>query len=1036
MNLTRLAMEKSRVTLVFLMVIVAGGWMSYLHMPRDYDPGFIVRMARVVTVFPGATPERVEQLVTDRLEKAILEMPELDHVTSQSKTGVSVIDVRVADHYTNMRPIWDKLRRKVERVTPDLPEGVARPVVNDEFADVYGILVGITGDGFEFRELQDVADAVRDDLLLLDEVAKVEIYGSQKERIFVEYANARLAELGLTPYQLAATLEARNILIPGGAILVGEERIVLEPSGNFDSVEDLGRTVIGLPGKGGMVFLEDIATLTRSYVDPASQRMRVNGKPALGLAVSMREGGNLIALGRAVNGVIERVTPYYPHGIDFELVNDAPTEVADKVSLFQANLLQSIGVVLAVTFVALGIRTGLVVSSLIPMAMLMALFVMRSLGIGIDQMSLASLVISLGMLVDNAIVMTESILVGLSEGKPRMTAALDSARELTVPLLTSSLTTAASFLPIYLAKSPTGEYTAPLFKVVAITLLCSWLLALTLTPMVSVRVLAIPKGRGSAAPLGGRVYRTYRKILVASLARPWRTLAMIFLVFVAAIATFRYLPVLFFPPSDRLFFKAELELPPGTAIETTEAVVSDVETWLEGHWKVSGSRTQGVRNWVTHIGQGGPRFLLTHFPEQGKPQYALLVVNLTDLDVMGPVMTDFKAVVTARHPDCRVTVRRIQNGPPVSDPIQIRLSGRDPDRLFAIVEKVKARLSEEEGVQNISDDWGRRTKKLAVRVDQPKARRAGVTSQDVATSLMAGLSGVKLTEYRERDKAIPVTLRSIARDRKDFGKLEGIEVHSKATGRSVPLEQVAEIEVGWQPSEILRRDRLPTVTISSGVAATTTANAITTAITPWLDEQEATWGVGYRYAFGGEAEKSEKANTAIMDQLPLAGFIILALLMLQFNSFRKTLIIMTTIPLALIGVVIGLHASRLYFGFMTLLGIVSLSGIVVNNAIVLIERIQFEMEETGLSPQAAIVEAGCRRMRPIFLTTGTTAFGMVPLLWGGGPIWAPMAVSIISGLLFSTGLTLGVVPILYSIFYRVTFSGFDPESIPSARARS
>ncbi|MDY0163391.1 efflux RND transporter permease subunit [Desulfobotulus sp.] len=1022
MNLTALAIEKNRISLVFLLIILTGGFLAYRDLPRDYDPGFVLRVARVVTYFPGASPERVEQLVTDKLEKVIQEIPELDYLKSQSKTGVSIIDVWVKERHRTMRPIWDNLRRKVDRAAADLPEGVARPMVNDEFADVFGTLIAITGEDFTYRELKTVADEVRDALLMLDEVAKVDLYGVQDERIFVEYSNARLSEMGLSPHQLMALLRSRNIIIPGGAINVGEERIVLEPSGNFDSLEDLRQTVIQVPGRTEMLFLGDMVDIRRGYVDPASSKMRANGKPAIGLAVSMREGGNLIRLGEAVTGLLAGVRSHYPYGIDFELVNFSPGEVRDKVGLFQKNLAQSVLLVLAITLIALGLRTGFVVATLIPMTMFLTLMAMAFLGIGIDQMSLASLVIALGMLVDNAIVMTESIMVRMEEGEGPVAAAISSARELTVPLLTSSLGTAAAFLPIFLAKSTTGEYTAPLFKVVSITLMASWILSLTLIPLLATRVLKVKKGRLGQKTYNSGFYRLYRKTLGLSLRFRGTSLVLVFLVFVGVMATFRYLPVMFFPPSDRLFFTAELELPAGSTLESTEAMVRDLEGYMNREFRIGPGREGGIRSWVTHIGQGGPRYLLTHMPQQGMPHYAFMVINITDLDLMPSIKAGMERYVKERYLDAKVELRKIQNGPPVQDPVQIRISGRDSDRLFAIVATVKERLAEEAGVRNISDDWGRRIKKFVVHVNQPRARMAGVSSQDIAVSLQTGLSGFTLTEFREGDKVIPVSLRSVAADRQDIGKLETIQVYAQATGRSVPLSQVADIEIVWQPSEVLRRDRLRTVTVSSGLLPGYTAEEVIRSLQPWLDREAFAWGMGYRYAFGGEREKSTQANAAIMVQVPVAGFIILMLLMLQFNSFRKTFIIMTTIPLGLIGVVAGLHLTGLYFGFMTLLGIISLSGIVVNNAIVLIDRIRIEMDECGRTPQEAIVEAACRRMRPIFLSTATTALGMVPLLWGGGPIWAPMAVGIIFGLIFATALTLGVVPLLYALFFRVRYT--------------
>ncbi len=1023
MNLTRQAIQKNRITVTALLLILVGGAAAYMHLPRDYDPGFIIRTARVVTYFPGASPERVELLVTDRLEKAIQEIPELDFVESDSKTGISVIMVNIQERYKKMRPIWDDLRRKAERVAPDLPEGAIGPFVNDEFGDVFGIIIGITGDGFSYAELKDVADEVRDEFLLLGEVAKADIHGAQEERVFVEYSNARLADMGISPYNLLRILESRNIIIPGGDIRVGRERIALEPSGNFDSIEDLKQSVIRIPGAKDVIRLGDIVHIYRGYIDPPDYIMRTSGEPSLGLAVSLRKGGNLIRLGEQVTAVLDRLQPMYPHGLEFEVINFLPEEVDRKIITFRNNLLQAIGVVVLVMLVTLGVRTGLIVASLIPASMLMALLVMYYLNIGLDQMSLASLIIALGMLVDNAIVMTESVMVQMQEGKSGIQAASASARELTVPLLTSSLTTAAAFLPIFLAKSSTGEYTAPLFKVVTITLLCSWILSLTMTPLLCVKFIRPGKKKGTPYD-ASRFYGVYRGMLLAALRHRLTAVFLALVLFSGAVWSMKYLPVIFFPPSDRAYFKAELELPEGAAIRATEDMAAEVESYIEKELLAGPDRKEGVSHWAVFIGRGGPRFILQHSPEAGSPGYALFLIHVTSLDRIEPLIEKLYAHVFENFPDVDVKAEKMQNGPPVKHPIEIRVSGRDLNTLYGLVDKVKARLRSEPGTRSVKDDWGRRTKKIMVKIDQARAQRAGVTSQDIAVSLQTGLSGLELTEYREEDKIIPVMLRTEAAYRRDMGKLESLNVYVQATGKSVPLKQVADVELEWQPAKIVRKDRLKTITVSAELDPGVTADAVNRKVVPWLDEVSAGWGPGYRYELGGEAEESAKANASIMVQLPIAGFIILMMLVGQFNSIRKPLIILITIPLGFIGVVIGLFVTNLYFGFMTLLGIVSLSGIVINNAIVLLERIKLEMDENGLTPRRAVVEAAQRRMRPILLTSATTALGMIPLYFGGGAMWAPMAVAIIFGILFATLLTLGLVPVMYALFFRVSYRDF------------
>ncbi len=1031
MNITSAALEKNRLTIVALVIILLGGLISYRTLSRSEDPGFVIRVAQVMTIFPGASPERIEMLVTDKLEKVIMEMPELDFVESESKAGVSVILVNIKQSYKQMRPIWDDLRRKVERATADLPADVIGPIVNDEFGDVFGTVIMITGEGFTYAELKEVADEVRDEMLLIDEVAKVDIFGAQEERIFVEYNNARLSELGISPLQLGQILESRNIVLPGGEVTAGVDRIVLEPSGNFETIEDLRRSVISLPGTSEFLFLEDIAAIERGYIDPPENKVTASGEPALAIAISLREGGNIITLGEKVQETRSRLQTLYPIGLEFDIAAFEPAEVDRAIGDFVSNLLQAIVVVVVVMLLFLGLRTGLVVASLIPMAIIMSLLVMSFLDIGLNIVSLAALIISLGLLVDNAIVMVESIQVQMSEGKSAVGAAIDSARELRIPLLIASLTTIAAFLPIYLAESETGEYVAPLFKVVTITLLGSWLLALTMIPLLAVKFVrpkADPEGSKYETPF----YRRYRGTLMFVLRHRLLTVAAAILLFLGAGASMGLVPQVFFPPSDKSFFKAEFELPIGTSIERTEEVVRGIEEFLASELLVTGQRTEGVTSWASFIGQGGPRFLLSFNPEPPSPNYAFLLVNTTSHERIDDYMARIDSFTFENYPDLTSTMARIEIGPPLEAPVQVRILGRDPDVIFAIVERVSAELAQIPGTRNITDDWGRRTKKLLVNVNGPRARRAGVTNLDIALSLQAGLSGFAMSDFREEDELIPITVRSVAADRQDAGKLESLNVYAQASGQSVPLKQVADVKIVWEPAKIIRRDRLKTVTVSAHTLPGYTAFEIVAQLTPWLEAESADWGLGYRWELGGEVETSGEANASIIAKLPIAMLIIIMLLVIQFNSIRRPIIILLTIPLGVIGVTIGLLVARSSFGFMALLGIIALSGIVINNAIVLIDRIEIEMKEGGLEPRRAIVEAAQRRLRPILLTTATTMFGLIPLWLGGGPMWEPLAIAIIFGLLFATLLTLGLVPVLYSLFFRVNFKGFRYESPATA----
>ncbi|MBN2012858.1 efflux RND transporter permease subunit [candidate division KSB1 bacterium] len=1026
MNITKTAIEKNRITATVLILILFAGISTFRTMPRAEDPGFVIRWGLIMTDFPGASPERVEQLVTDKLEKAIQEMPEIDHIDSQSKSGVSIIFVTFKEQYDEMRPIWDKLRRKVERTknSGELPDGIFGPRVNDEFGDVFGTIVTLTGEGYSYAELKKVADEVRNELLTIDEVAKVEITGAQEERIFVEYNNARLAELGITTNYLMGVLATKNIIMTGGDVSTDYENIILEPTGNFESIDDLKQTLINIPGRSELIYLGDIANIYRGYIDPPQTVVHSSGTPCLALAINMREGGNIINLGHNVKEKIAYLQSVYPIGIEFDFVSFQPADVQKKIDNFTNNLMQAIGVVLLVMLLFLGIRTGLVVASLVPMAMIMSLWVMGLFGIGLDMMSIASLIVALGLLVDNAIVMSESIMVQMAEGKRPVEAAINSANELRIPLLTSSLTTSAAFLPIYLAESGVGEYCAPLFEVVTITLICSWILSLTMIPMLCVYFLKVK--RTGDESFSSKFYRMYRASLVFVLKHRWLTIGITVFVFFISMQGFRLVPSIFFPDNDKATYTAEINLPEGTPIKRTLEIVNELEQYMKQELMADSTNSGGIVNWSTYIGQGPPMFVLGFSPEQSKAGYACFIVNTSDGGPMLDTLVHKTEAFCIEHfPEVRPRVARLQYGPPSAFPVEIRILGKDLDNVFQIADQVKEKMETITGTKAIHDDWGLRTKKLLVNINQARAKRAGITNQDIAFSLQTALTGIITTQYREEDEVIPVTLRSVAAERQDIGKLETINVYSSVTGNSVPLKQVADLEIVWEPSKILRRDLLKVVTVKSGVTAESTPIAIALEMDKWLKEQQKTWDVGYRYELGGEMESSELANKSINEKMPIAGLLIVLLLVFQFNSFRRPFIILTTIPLGLIGVVIGLVVMRSYFGFMTLLGVYSLAGVVINNAIVLIDRIRIEQDENGVEATQAIINSAQKRLRPILLTTATTIGGLIPLYWGGGPMWESMAVTIMFGLAFATVLTLGFVPVMYSLLFKVNFKNYQ-----------
>ena len=1022
MNLTAASIQANRFTLTVVALLVIAGSIAYETLPKAQDPGFTIRTAVITTRFPGASPERVELLVSDKIEKKIQEMPEIDSITSESRTGISIIYANFKESYKIMRPIFDDLRRKVDAVTADLPQGAQTPEVNDEFGDVFGSVYTLAGDGFSYAELKTVADELRDELLKEPDIAKVSIHGAQQEVIFVEYNNSRLAELGLSPQQLSASLTSVNILQSGGDILSGRERITLEPTGNFESVEDLQRTVIQLPS-GDLVTLEDIVDVYRGYKDPPQSISRVNGEPTLAIAISMRDGGDILKLGERLNVLMPELVDRYPWGISIEKVWFQADLVDDVVQSFTSSLLQAIVIVILVMVAFLGLRTGLVVGSLIPTTMVASFFVMQLFDITINQISLTALIIALGLLVDNAIVVVESILVKREKGQDAVSAAIESGKELKTPLLISSLTTAAAFMPIAMAKSAVGEYTADIFYVVGIALLMSWLLAMTFVPLLSTVTLKTPqrKSADDGDEFSGRWYGYYRNLLTLSLHHRFGFVTIVVALFAIAIVGMGFVRQEFIAPSEDPVFSAKLEMPLGTSIESSQELIAEIDAFIEETYFTPETGEPRLRNWLTFIGEGGPRFQLSLNPPNPNPANSFLVANTVSGKDVVDVIAGIEKHIRENHPDLAAQVKRLDNGPAVDFPIIVRISGPDFDSLYSIADEVTEFLYGLPDVSVVQNSWGLQTKKLLVSVDQELARRAGVTSEDVAYSLKAGLTGIELTQYREGDELIPVTLRTIAADRQDFSKLDGLSVYSQGTGSNVPLKQVADVVLTFEPGVIERRDRDRTLSLNVQLRPGATAAEVAAVLKPWLADAVSDWPEDHGYEIGGETEESGDANASIAAELPMAGMLILLLLVGQFNSLRRPAIILSTIPLGLIGVTFGLLVADSSFGFFTILGLISLSGIIINNAIVLLDRIAIEIRDFGRDQADAVMTACQQRLRPILLTTATTVLGMTPLLWGGTAMFKPMAITIIFGLAFATALTLLVVPVLYATFFRVSF---------------
>lgn len=1017
MNLSSWCIQNNRTVLVLLALVVLGGITTFRTISRRENPEFTIRNALIITRFPGASPRRVEELVTDKIEKRIREIAEIEFVTSQSMTGVSIITVKVWDRYMDMAPIWSRLRNKVEDVKRELPEGVQEPTVNDEFGDVFGLVFALTADGFTYREIKDAADDVRNRLLEVENVAKVDVHGVQAERIFVEFSNARLAEFGFSPFLLAQALGLQNIVQSGGSGLLGPERVIIEPTGEFTSVDQLRRTSLRIPGRAEAVYLEDIATVRRGFVDPPNSMARFNGEKCLVLAISMAAGGNISRVGAEVRRRLEEIEGELPVGLDFKEVAYQPRFVDRSIRDFSINLVQAFGFVVIVMLVFAGLMAGLIAGVLIPISMLLCVLLMPYFDVELQQISIAALIISLGIMVDNGVVVSEDFMVRLARREPRKEAAEGVFRELWKPLFAASLTTIAAFLPIAIADSAVGEYCYSLFVVVTITLLASWLVSLTVVPMLCYYLL---RPKETVQTFSGLFYRSYRRAVIFGLKRRWLVVVGVVALTCGGLVFFGFVPKLFFPPNEREMFVIDFWQPYGTDIETTVERVSALEEFLLGN--------DEVRSVSTFVGYGGPRWYLSLNPEQENPNYAFLLVNTETVDGVPGVVDATRKRLRQAFPDTRATVKLLENGPSVGAPIQVRLSGSSTETLYDLRDRIARVLSRPATTTGIRDDWGEWTKKIIVDVNQDQAKYAGFSSQDVAYSLSTQISGMRATEFREGNEVIPIVLRSRKDYREDLGRLESLNVYSYYDAHSAPLLRVARTELVWQPSNIRRRNEKRTITIQADLERGL-ASDVLPEIREGIDELVAApdWPSGYTLEYGGENEESSKAQESIFDGLPVAFGIIALILVAQFNSIRRPVIIVLTIPPMIFGIALGLLGTSAPFGFMALLGMISLMGIIVNNAIMLIDRIEIERSR-GCTPQDAIVLSSQKRLRPILTTTITTVVGLVPLSLQGGEMWRPMANTIMFGLLFSTLLTLLLCPVLYSFFFRVGFRDYrwDP----------
>jgi multidrug efflux pump subunit AcrB len=1020
MNLTGFALRNQPLVLMLVAAIVIFAFSVLGNFPSQEDPPITVREAVVMTFMPGMEAEDVELLITRTIEQALARIPQRDYIYSWSRNGVSDVRIVVLDQYEqdDLDIIWQDVRNEIIDATPGLPDGVIGPFVNDDFGDVTVVSAALTGEGFSLAQLHEVAKRVRDQLYIVPGVKRVELYGVQEETIWVEFSTARLAQLGFSISAIRETLISENLVLPGGTVDTGQREIIVTPRGDFRSVEDIENVPIEIPDTGEVIYLKDIASVRRGYVDPPTAPFYYDGEQAVLIGVSMAEGQNVLDVGPRIAEQLEAIESILPVGFQLQIGNYQPTHVERAVAAVRGNLFQTIAIVLVVIVGFLGVRTGLIVGLHVPLTMIVTLALMFYFGIAMHRISLATLIISLGLLVDNGIVVAEEIGKRLFQGESRIDAATNTGRGLAMPLLISSITTVLMFMPLALAPNSSGEYLRSMSQVILISLTVSWLLAMTVTPILCNRFLQIPEVTEEEvrAQYEKPLYVRYRGILEGLLRQRFLFLLSMVGVLLFGFWLFSLVPQQFMPQSDRPQIMVDVKLPNGYGIRETDRRIRDLVAWLEDE-----TENPEVLQTLSYVGSGGVRFFVTISPEPAAANMGFILITVPSLEEVEPVLQRLRAHALRNFPELELLAKRMFLGSTETGLVEARLSTLgfpgQRERLHEAGERVAAAFAAIPHTVNIYKDWENRILKAVVEVDPARARRAGVTNQEIANSLQAVLEGGTTTVLREGDEEIPITGRAEAAERLAADRLATANVFSESTTAAVPLIQIATIRADNDFGILMRRDHAPTLTVQA-VSTTLTATELEAAVRPEIEAIVSELGRGFWWEWGGESENSGDAQEALFAFVPLALLGVVICLVGQFNSIRKPIVVGLTVPLAFTGVAIGLLVANGLNSFMALIGILSLIGIVVNNAIVMLEQIDIE-QAGGLEPYDAIVQACLARMRPILMTAATTILGMMPIIISRDPLFYDLAVTIAFGLAFATVLTLGLAPVLYATILRV-----------------
>lgn len=1005
-NLTELALKNKVLVWYFIVIIAIAGVFSYMKLGRAEDPSYNVRTMVVTVAWPGASAQQMQEQVVDKIEQKLQDTQDLDYLKSFSRPGEAAIYVNLNDQMDakELRNRWHDVRNLVEDMKKDLPEGVYGPYYNDRFDDVYGSIYALTGDGYSYEELRQKAEKIRRMMLDVPDVSKVELVGDQSEKIYIEVANAKLAELGISPTAVADAVKGQNAMTPSGMIDTQSDNVYLRISGVFENVDAIKNLPINANGK---VFrLGDIATVERRYTEPSDPKMFYNGKPAVGIAVSTKSGGNILNLGTNLEKLQTSVKSDLPAGMEIHQVSDQPKVVKNSISDFVDTLRDAVIIVLVVSFLSLGLRTGLVVAFCIPLVLAGVFCVMEVAGIDLQKVSLGALIIALGLLVDDAIIAVEMMSVQLEKGLNRFDAACYAFKATAKPMLTGTLVTSAGFIPVAFADGAASEFCRSLFPVILSALLISWIVSVMVAPLFGYYLIKIKKDKIEKDPYDNRFYRFFRKVLTWCLTHRVIVIGGTAALFVFSVGLMKFIPQEFFPPSLRPEIIVEMTLPEGSSMQATQAEAAKLSQYLD-------TQKDKMDGYSYYVGEGAPRFVLTLEPVLPANNYAQFVVVAKDVSERESLTQLIQKQLADTQPNVRVNIKNIPLGPPSDYPIMLRVSGYDVDKVKGYAQQIAKKVSEDPNTENVFLNWEQKSKVMHLELDQDKLRAMGLSGTDVAKTLYTELSGATIAEYYAADKTIGIQLRLQDNDRNDLSKIKNIPIYI-GTGY-VPLDQVAKISYAAEDGLIWRRDLKPTITVEGNIKSGT-ANDATQKAYDSIQEIRDSMPFGYTVEVDGALENSQKSLKYLLGPVPVMILLIMTLLMFQLRNVSQMVLTLITAPMGLIGVAIGMLLFGKSLGFVAYLGILALGGMIIRNSVILIDQIKKHME-AGEDPWHAVIDSAVLRFRPIMLTAAAAILGMLPLM--RNIFFGPMAVAIASGLLVATVLTLLVLPTMYAAWYKI-----------------